>query len=97
VQLSVSADVVSSDDDWLKTSPLNVRRIGGVTMAGKLALASAPVTQEPYKNRACEDSRAHCFCHAKYTQVSQTLWRDLPLERLFENIWIMAAEPDISS
>jgi hypothetical protein len=47
-------------------------------MAGKPALASPPVTQEPYRNRDCEDSRAHSFCHAKYTHVSQTLWRGLP-------------------
>src|SRR5215212_7445320 len=60
-----------------QTSPLNVRRIGGVAMAGKPALASVPVTQEPYRNRDCEDSRAHSFCHAKYTHVSQTLWRGL--------------------
>ena len=39
-------------------------------MAGKPALASPPVTQEPYRNRDCEDSRAHSFCHAKYTHVS---------------------------
>src|SRR5215218_1887871 len=60
-----------------QTSPLNVRRIGGVAMAGKPALASVPVTQEPYRIRDCEDSRAHSFCHAKYTHVSQTLWRGL--------------------
>src|SRR5215217_1949022 len=60
-----------------QTSPLNVRRIGGVAMAGKPALASVPVTQEPYRNRDCEDSRAHSFCHAKYTHVSQTLWRGI--------------------
>jgi hypothetical protein len=35
------------------------------------------VTQEPYRNQDCEDSRAHSFCHAKYTHVSQTLWRGL--------------------
>ena len=64
-----------------QTSPLNVRRIGGVAMAGKPALASVPVTQEPYRNRDCEDSRAHSFCHAKYTHVSQTLWRGLGRRR----------------
>src|SRR5215208_4172591 len=65
-----------------QTSPLNVRRIGEVAMAGKPALASVPVTQEPYRNRDCEDSRAHSFCHAKYTHVSQTLWRGLPRDPL---------------
>src|SRR5215216_2777534 len=44
-----------------QTSPLSVRRIGGVAKAGKLALASVPVTQEPYRNRDCEDWRAHSF------------------------------------
>jgi hypothetical protein len=48
-------------------------------MAGKPALASVGVTQEPYRNRDCEDSRAHCFCHANYTHVSQSLWRGLGL------------------
>jgi hypothetical protein len=48
-------------------------------MAGKFALSSAPVTQEPYSNRDCEDSRAHSSCHGKYTHVSQTLWRGLPV------------------
>jgi hypothetical protein len=33
--------------------------------------------QEPYRNRDCEGSTAHSFCHAKYTHVSQTLWRGL--------------------
>src|SRR3712207_45826 len=46
-------------------------------MAGNPALESAPVTQEPYRNRDCEGSGAHSFCHAKYTHVSQTLWRRL--------------------
>ena len=41
----------------LQTSPLNVRRIGGVAMAGKPALASVPVTQGLYRNRDCEDIR----------------------------------------
>jgi len=61
----------------LTKQALSVRRIGGVAMAGKPALASPPVTQEPYRDRDCEYSRAHSFCHAKYTHVSQTLWRGL--------------------
>ena len=61
----------------VQTSPLNVRRIGGVTMAGNLALESVPMTQEPHRNRDSKSSAAHCFCHAKYTHVSQTLWRGL--------------------
>jgi hypothetical protein len=46
-------------------------------MAGKSALENVPVMQEPYRNRDCEGSTAHSFCHAKYTHVSQTLWRGL--------------------
>jgi hypothetical protein len=46
-------------------------------MAGNLALESFPVTQEPHRNRDSKSSAAHCFCHAKYTHVSQTLWRGL--------------------
>ena len=57
----------------VQTSPLNVRRIGGVTMAGNLALESVPMTQEPHRNRDSKSSAAHCFCHAKYAHVSQTL------------------------
>jgi hypothetical protein len=41
-------------------------------MAGNLALESFPVTQEPHRNRDSKSSAAHCFCHAKYTHVSQT-------------------------
>jgi len=67
----------------VQTSPLNVRRIGGVTMAGNLALESVPMTQEPHRNRDSKSSAAHCFCHAKYAHVSQTLWRGLrrPIHR----------------
>src|SRR5829696_7490792 len=60
-----------------QTSPLNVRRIGGVTMAGNPAFESVPMTQEPHRNRDSKSSAAHFFCHAKYTHVSQTLWRGL--------------------
>jgi hypothetical protein len=60
-----------------QTSPLNVRRIGGVTLAENLALESAPMTQEPHRNQDSRGSGAHYFCHAKYTHVSQTLWRGL--------------------
>ena len=35
------------------------------------------MTQEPHRNRDSKSSAAHCFCHAKYTHVSQTLWRGL--------------------
>jgi putative transposase len=78
----VRGRIFSEDRNYRQqTSPLNVRRIGGVAMAGKPALASVPVTQEPYRNRDCEDSRAHSFCHAKYTHVSQTLWRGLGRRR----------------
>jgi hypothetical protein len=42
-------------------------------MAGNLALESFPVTQEPHRNRDSKSRAAHCFCHAKYTHVSQTL------------------------
>src|SRR5829696_3472671 len=61
-----------------QTPPLNVGRIGGVAMAGNLALESVPMTQEPHRNRDSKSSAAHCFCHAHYTHVSQTLWRGLP-------------------
>jgi hypothetical protein len=57
-------------------------------MAGKPALASVPVTQEPYRNRDCEDSRAHSFCHAKYTHVSQTLWRGLATTSMMPPGWV---------
>ena len=46
-------------------------------MAGNLALESVPVTQEPHRNRDSKNSAALCFRHAKYTHVSQTLWRGL--------------------
>ena len=46
-------------------------------MAGNLALVSFPVTQESHRNRDSKSSAAHCFRHAKYTHVSQSLWRGL--------------------
>jgi hypothetical protein len=46
-------------------------------MAENLALESAPMTQEPHRNQDSRGSGAHYFCHAKYTHVSQTLWRGL--------------------
>jgi hypothetical protein len=48
-------------------------------MAENLALESAPMTQEPHRNQDSRGSGAHSFCHAKYTHVSQTLWRGLHL------------------
>lgn len=46
-------------------------------MAENLALECAPMTQEPHRNQDSRGSGAHYFCHAKYTDVSQTLWRGL--------------------
>jgi hypothetical protein len=46
-------------------------------MAENLALESVPMTQEPHRNQDSRGSGAHYFCHAKYTHVSQTLWRGL--------------------
>src|SRR5215217_746779 len=61
-----------------QTSPLNVRRIGGVTMAENCPSTRLSIAQEPHRNRLNEGSALGFSCHAHYTHVSQSLWRGLP-------------------
>src|SRR5215218_8199577 len=60
-----------------QTSPLNVRRIGGVTMAENCPSTRLSIAQEPHRNRLNEGSALGFSCHAHYTHVSQSLWRGL--------------------
>src|SRR5215218_6951727 len=60
-----------------QTSPLNVRRIGGVTMAENCPSTRLSIAQEPHRNRVNEGSALRFSCHAHYTHVSQSLWRGL--------------------
>src|SRR5215203_6145094 len=63
-----------------QTSPLNVRRIGGVTMAENHSSTRAPKTRKPHRCQADEDLVARFICHANSTHVLQSLWRGLMLE-----------------
>src|SRR5215204_1625674 len=61
-----------------QTSPLNVRRIGGVTMAENHSPTRPPITRKPHRCQADEDLVARFICHVNSTHVLQSLWRGLP-------------------
>jgi hypothetical protein len=63
--------------DTCQTSPLTVRRIGGVTMAENHFSRRPPITRKPHKYQADEDLGARFLCHANSTHVLQSLWRGL--------------------
>src|SRR5215217_2781878 len=60
-----------------QTSPLNVRRIGGVTMAENHSPTRPPITGKPHRCQADEDLVARFICHVNSTHVLQSLWRGL--------------------
>src|ERR687897_2043013 len=60
-----------------QTSPLNVRRIGGLTMAENHSSTRPPITHKPHRCQADEDLGARFICHANSTHVLQSLWRGL--------------------
>src|SRR5215218_5818451 len=62
----------------VQTSPLNVRRIGGVTMAENHSSTRPPITRKAHRCQADEDLVARFICHANSTRVLQSLWRGLP-------------------
>src|SRR5919112_1635592 len=61
----------------LQTSPLNVRRIGGVTMAENHSPTRPPITGKPHRCQADEDPVARFICHVNSTHVLHSLWRGL--------------------
>src|SRR5688572_20184045 len=66
------------DNNMLEqTSPLNVRRIGGVTMAENHSSTRPPITRKPRRCQADVDLLARFICHANSTHVLQSLWRGL--------------------
>src|SRR5215203_2277524 len=64
-----------------QTSPLNVQRIGGVTMAENPVSTRPPLARKPHRYKVDEGLDVRFLCHANSTHVLQTLWRGLPLER----------------
>jgi hypothetical protein len=60
-----------------QTSPENVRRMGGVTMAENHVSTRLPIARKPRKHRVDEDLVVRFLCHADSTHVLQTLWRGL--------------------
>src|SRR5215208_7830693 len=77
VQLRVGAVGHVNGGGAGQTSPLNVRRIGGVTMAENHSSTRAPKTRKPHRCQADEDLVARFICHANSTHVLQSLWRGL--------------------
>ncbi len=64
-----------------QTSPENIRRIGGVTMAGKCARNLLPLGQKRHRNKTKGTESSRSFYQAYSTPVSGYLWRGL-VERL---------------
>jgi hypothetical protein len=60
-----------------QTSPLNVRRIGGVTMAENHVSTRPPIARKSRRYRIDESLVLRFLCHANSTHVLQTLWRGL--------------------
>src|SRR5215203_4096679 len=61
-----------------QTSPLNVQRIGGVTMAENPVSTRPPLARKPHRYKVDEGLDVRFLCHANSTHVLQTLWRGLP-------------------
>src|SRR5215207_1926254 len=61
----------------VQTSPLNVQRMGGVTMAENHVSTRSSIARKPRKYQIDEGLDVLFLRHANYTDVSQTLWRDL--------------------
>src|SRR5215204_7700595 len=60
-----------------QTSPLNVQRIGGVTMAENPVSTRPPLARKPHRYKVDEGLDVRFLCHANSTHVLQTLWRGL--------------------
>src|SRR5215218_7465781 len=60
-----------------QTSPLNVRRIGGVTMAENHISTRPTLARKPHSYKVDEGLVVRFLCHANSTHVLQTLWRGL--------------------
>src|SRR5215203_368378 len=63
-----------------QTSPLNVQRIGGVTMAENPVSTRPPLARKPHRYKVDEGLDVRFLCHANSTHVLQTLWRGLHIE-----------------
>src|SRR5215207_10177323 len=61
----------------IQTSPLNVQRIGGVTMAENPVSTRPPLARKPHRYKVDEGLDVRFLCHANSTHVLQTLWRGL--------------------
>jgi hypothetical protein len=61
----------------IQTSPLNVRRTGGVTIAENRVSTRPPIARKPRRHRVDEGLVVRFLCHANFTHVLQTLWRGL--------------------
>jgi hypothetical protein len=72
-----------------QTSPLNVRRIGGVTMAENHSSTRPPITRKAHRCQADVDLVARFICHANSTRVLQSLWRGLATDA--DRCWTGAA------
>jgi hypothetical protein len=73
----------------VQTSPLNVRRIGGVTMAENHSSTRPPMTRKAHRCQADVDLVARFICHANSTRVLQSLWRGLATDA--DRCWTGAA------
>src|SRR5215213_9982809 len=60
-----------------QTSPLNVQRIGGVTMAENPVSTRPTLARKPHRYKVDEGLDVRFLCHANSTHVLQTLWRGL--------------------
>ena len=60
-----------------QTSPLNVRRMGGVTMAEKHVSTGPPRARKPRRYRITKGLDVRFLRHANSAHVSQALWRGL--------------------
>src|SRR5215207_1838465 len=67
----------------IQTSPLNVQRIGGVTMAENPVSTRPPLARKPHRYKVDEGLDVRFLCHANSTHVLQTLWRGLFLVPAF--------------
>jgi hypothetical protein len=60
-----------------QTSPLNVQRIGGVTMAGNDVSVRPPTAHKPRRDQVDEGLIIRFLRHVNSTHTLQTLWRGL--------------------
>src|SRR5215216_2761223 len=76
-RLLPTVPLVSEKSSSLQTSPLNVQRIGGVTMAENPVSTRPTLARKPHRYKVDEGLDVRFLCHANSTHVLQTLWRGL--------------------